>query len=114
MFGVLATPVAVPVVPEGGLPALNQGVAWMLYVGLVACVAALLYGGATWGLGALFGGQGGQSKGRTYVICGAVGSLVIGLSFVVLNGVLNEAVNSEGGVTSVTRVVPAAPTIPRR
>jgi hypothetical protein len=83
-----------PVVPEGGLPYLRQGVSWMLWIGLVACVAAMLYGGATWGLGALFGGQGGQSKGRNYVICGAVGALVLGLSFVVLNGMLDASINA--------------------
>ena len=84
--------VARPTWPQNNeLDGLYTALNWVVWIGIVACLCGVLYGAAVWGLGSLFGGQGGQSKGRTYVIAGLVGSLVLGLGPVVLNSLQQQA-----------------------
>ena len=68
---------------------LMEFVRYAQYFGLFTCLAAMLYGGATWALGGLGGNSGGQSKGKTYVICGAVGALAIGMCIPIMQAVVD-------------------------
>lgn len=73
------------------LGTLKKIISYALWIGLFACTAAMLYGGASWGLGGLGGNAGGQSRGKMYVICGAVGAVAVGLAIPLINGLISAA-----------------------
>ena len=51
---------------------------WMSWLGLAACAASIIYGAATWaGFGSASSGR--AVHGKTYVLAGAVGALIVGL-----------------------------------
>ena len=57
----------------------TQILGWLMWLGLAACGAAILYGAASWrGWGSASSGR--AVEGKTYVISGAIGALVIGLA----------------------------------
>jgi len=63
-----------------GLVRTRQIGSWALQLALYGCLAAILYGAGTWGLGSLGGNSGGASKGKTYVISGMIGAVVVGIA----------------------------------
>jgi len=77
--------------PGGALIA--QVIGWGKWVGLAACVLAIVYGGATWrGMG---GNSGRGVEGKAYVAAGMLGAMVIGLSVIAVN-TLYSAGNAGG------------------
>ncbi len=74
--------------PSGsGMPArdlIRDVLSWGMYVGLGACGAAILFGGATWaGFGSASAGR--AVHGKTYVIAGLIGAAVIGIAPTAVN-----------------------------
>jgi hypothetical protein len=70
-----------PTIDKGGLPggdALTHLVGGLMYLGLIACVGAIVAGAAMWGLSAHNGNYRGAYNGRLMVIGGAVGAFLIG------------------------------------
>jgi hypothetical protein len=70
--------------PSGtGIPGaklLQQGMDWLGQYGLWACLAAIVIGGAIYGI-STYAGNGYQgSKGRTVALAGAAGAVIIGLA----------------------------------
>ncbi len=68
-----------------GTPQLFQLVGGLMTWVLLACVAAVLAGAATWGFGARMGHYASSQHGRTMVLGGAVGALVAGAAVAVVN-----------------------------
>ena len=61
-----------------GAALVRQILGWLSWLGLAACAAVIVYGAATWaGFGSASSGR--AVHGKTYVIAGAVGALIIGL-----------------------------------
>lgn len=81
--------VALSAVPDpAGLPggaALQKMLNGLVFLGLIACVGAVVVGGATWFLGAQAGNYNASLGGRRAVVGGIVGALVIGASAAVVN-----------------------------
>lgn len=84
----LATLAQVRVNPNADLPGTSQMQdlvgGFMTWV-LLACVAAVLVGAATWGFGARSGHYGASSQGRSMVLGGAVGALIAGAAVALVN-----------------------------
>ena len=78
----------VSVHPNSNLPGTTQLTALigglMTWV-LLACVAAVLIGAATWGFGSKTGHYGATHQGRLMVLGGAVGALVAGAATALVN-----------------------------
>lgn len=71
-----------------GLPggaALQKLLDGLVFVGLLACVAAVVVGGATWFVGAQAGNFSASMGGRRAVLAGMVGALVIGAAGALVN-----------------------------
>ncbi len=72
---------------SAGLPGkelIRDVLSWGMYLGLGACGAAILFGGATWaGFGSASAGR--AVHGKTYVIAGLIGAAVIGLAPTAVN-----------------------------
>ena len=71
-----------------GLPggaALQKLLDGLVFVGLLACVAAIVVGGATWFVGAQAGNFTASMGGRRAVLAGMVGALVIGAAGALVN-----------------------------
>lgn len=80
---------AVSTVPDpSGLPggaALQKMLNGLVFLGLIACVAAVVLGGATWFVGSQAGNYNASLGGRRAVVGGIVGALVIGASAAIVN-----------------------------
>ncbi len=80
---------AVGATPDpSGLPggaALQKLLDGLVFVGLLACVAAIVVGGATWFVGAQAGNFTASMGGRRAVLAGMVGALVIGAAGALVN-----------------------------
>lgn len=57
----------------------------LVFVGLLACVAAIVAGGATWFVGSHSGNYSAAMGGRRAVMAGIVGALVIGAAAALVN-----------------------------
>ena len=71
-----------------GLPGaalVQQIISWMMWLGLMACLGAFVYGAAMWRGGAKVGNSMRAEDGKQYVAGGAVGALLIGLAVVAIN-----------------------------
>lgn len=68
-----------------GTPQLTQLIGGLMTWVLLACVAAVLIGAATWGFGARMGHYGSAQQGRMMCLGGAVGALVAGAAVAVVN-----------------------------
>jgi len=71
-----------------GLPggaALQKLLDGLIFVGLLACVATVVVGGATWFIGSQGGNFTASMGGRRAVIAGIIGALVIGASAAIVN-----------------------------
>ncbi len=83
------TMAAVGATPDpSGLPggaALQKLLDGLVFVGLLACVAAVVVGGATWFVGAQAGNFSASMGGRRAVLAGMVGALVIGAAGALVN-----------------------------
>lgn len=67
--------------PGGAL--VTQVLGWGKWLGLAACVLAIVYGAATWrGMG---GNSGRGVEGKAYVGAGMVGAMLIGLAVIAVN-----------------------------
>ena len=61
-----------------GTALVRQLLGWGFYLGLAACGMVILYGAATWaGFGSASSGR--AVNGKTFVIAGLIGALIIGL-----------------------------------
>ncbi len=58
---------------------------WLKWLGLSGSLAALLIGGAVWGLSHQGGNTVAASKGRQYALGGATGAIVVGLGSTIVN-----------------------------
>jgi len=67
---------------------------WAIWTALYCCLGAILYGAASWGLGSLGGNSGGASKGKTYVIAGFVGAVVLGVSSIAVERIYQQSVGA--------------------
>ena len=79
---------AVTINPNSNLPGtaqLSQLLGGLMTWVLLACVAAVLIGAATWGLGARSGHLGSAQQGRTMVLGGAIGALIAGAAVALVN-----------------------------
>jgi hypothetical protein len=80
---------AVSAVPDPtGLPggaALQKMLNGLVFLGLIACVAAVVVGGATWFLGSQAGNYNASLGGRRAAVGGIVGALVIGAAAAIVN-----------------------------
>lgn len=73
---------------EAGLPGaalVNQIIGWLMWLSLMACLGAFVYGAALWRGGAKTGNMGRAEDGRQYVAGGAIGALLTGLAVVAIN-----------------------------
>jgi hypothetical protein len=71
-----------------GLPggaALQKLLNGLVFMGLLACVAAVVVGGATWFVGAQANNFTASMGGRRAVLAGMVGALVIGAAAAIVN-----------------------------
>lgn len=80
--------------PNGaGLPGrefLVQLLGWGMWLGIAACIGAVIYGGATWmGFGASSAHR--AVSGKAYVVGGLIGAAAIGLAPTAVNMVLRAA-----------------------
>lgn len=67
--------------PGGALVA--QVLGWAKWLGLAACIIAIIFGAATWrGMG---GNSGRGVEGKAYVGAGMIGAMLIGLAVVAVN-----------------------------
>jgi len=73
--------------PSGlpGGPVLQHLLNGLVFYGLMACIAAMVIGGATWAIGGHAGNYGATTGGRRAVLSGIVGALVIGAAPAVVN-----------------------------
>jgi hypothetical protein len=73
--------------PNGlpGGPQLQKLLNRLVFVGLLACVAAVVAGGATWFVGSHTGNYSAAMGGRCAVVSGIVGALVIGAAAALVN-----------------------------
>lgn len=80
---------AVTTTPDpSGLPggaALQKLLNGLVFVGLLACVAAVVVGGATWFVGSQSGNFTASMGGRRAVVAGIIGALVIGAAAAIVN-----------------------------
>lgn len=73
---------------DAGLPGaalVRQIIGWMMWLGLMACLGAFVYGAAMWRGGAKVGNGMRAEDGKQYVAGGAIGALLIGLAVVAIN-----------------------------
>ncbi len=86
---ITALVIAVSTVPDpAGLPggaALQKMLNGLVFLGLIACVGAVVVGGATWFLGSQAGNYNASLGGRRAVVGGIVGALVIGAAATIVN-----------------------------
>ena len=71
-----------------GLPGatlVGKLVNWLMYLSLMACLGAVVFGAAMWRGGAKAGNSYKAEDGRQYVIGGAVGALITGLAVTIVN-----------------------------
>ena len=71
-----------------GLPGaalVRQVIGWLMWLGLMACLGAFVYGAAMWRGGAKTGNGMRAEDGKQYVAGGAIGALLIGLAVVAIN-----------------------------
>lgn len=81
-------PLAITVQPNSklpGTPQLNQLIGGLMTWVLLACVAAMLIGAASWGFGARSGNYGSASAGKSMVLGGAVGAVLSGAAVAIVN-----------------------------
>jgi hypothetical protein len=74
--------------PNSNLPGtaqLSQLIGGLMTWVLLACVAAVLIGAATWGFGSRMGHYASAQHGRTMCFGGAVGALIAGAAVAVVN-----------------------------
>lgn len=73
--------------PSGlpGGPVLQHLLNGLTFFGLLACVAAVVIGGATWFVGAQAGNYGATHGGRRAVLSGIAGAMVIGAAAAIVN-----------------------------
>jgi hypothetical protein len=79
---------SISVTPNDKLPGtaqLNTLIGGLITWVLLACVAAVLIGAASWGFGARTGNYGSASTGKAMVLGGAVGALLSGAAVAVIN-----------------------------
>ena len=69
--------------PGGAL--IGKIVNWLMYVSLMACLGAVIFGAAMWRGGAKAGNSYKSEDGRNYVIGGAIGALITGLAVTLVN-----------------------------
>jgi hypothetical protein len=83
----VAQPVGGDPDPTGmpGQRLVSQLVNWLMWVSLMACLGAILYGAALWRGGAKLGNSPRAEDGRHYVAGGAIGALLSGLAVVLVN-----------------------------
>lgn len=75
-----------------GFSLLTKVLGWTLYGALVACVIAVVAGGALWGFGQSSGGIGGrEGQGKQMVLGGAIGAAICGVAVAGVNGVFSAA-----------------------
>ena len=67
----------------------NQVLGWMMQWGLWLSLAAIVLGAGGWWVSASTGSYGGASKGKQFVLGGAVGALIIGLGPTIVNLLFN-------------------------
>lgn len=67
----------------------NQVLGWMMQWGLWLSLAAIVLGAGGWWVSASTGSYGGASKGKQFVLGGAVGALIIGLGPTMVNLLFN-------------------------
>ncbi len=87
VLAVTARP-TVSVDPNSKLPGtaqLNSLIGGLVTWVLLACVAAVLFGAATWGLGSRSGHYGASQQGRMMVLGGAVGAMIAGAAAALVN-----------------------------
>lgn len=90
-LGSLATavlPADVSITPNSKLPGttqLNTLIGGMVTWVLLACVAAVLIGAASWGIGNRSGYYGATQNGRMMVLGGSVGAMVAGAASALVN-----------------------------
>jgi hypothetical protein len=89
--GAAAQPVGGDPDPTGmpGQRLVSQLVNWLMWVSLMACLGAILYGAALWRGGAKLGNTPRAEEGRHYVAGGAIGALLSGLAVVLVNTLFN-------------------------
>ena len=68
-----------------GAALVSQLINWLMWVSLMACLGAVLYGAAMWRGGAKMGNTPRAEDGRNYVAGGAVGALLAGLAVILVN-----------------------------
>lgn len=90
MLGVLppVLPADVSITPNSKLPGttqLNTLIGGMVTWVLLACVAAVLIGAASWGIGNRSGYYGATQNGRMMVLGGSVGAMVAGAASALVN-----------------------------
>jgi hypothetical protein len=75
-----------PAPTNAGLPGgqlVAQVLGWAKWLGLAACIVAIIFGAATWrGMG---GNSGRGVEGKAYVGAGMLGAMLIGLAVVAVN-----------------------------
>jgi len=78
--------IADPAPSNAGLPGgalVAQVLGWAKWLGLAACIVAIIFGAATWrGMG---GNSGRGVEGKAYVMAGMLGAMLIGLSVIAVN-----------------------------
>ena len=67
----------------------NQVLGWMMQWGLWLSLAAIVLGAGGWWVSASTGSYGGASKGKQFVLGGAIGALIIGLGPTIVNLLFN-------------------------
>ena len=67
----------------------NQVLGWMMQWGLWLSLAAIVLGAGGWWVSASTGSYGGASKGKQFVLGGAIGALIIGLGPTMVNLLFN-------------------------
>jgi hypothetical protein len=63
----------------------NQVLGWMMQWGLWLSLMAIILGAGGWWVSASTGSYGGASKGKQFVLGGAIGALIIGLGPTIVN-----------------------------
>ena len=69
--------------PGGAL--VGKVINWLMYLSLMACLGAIVFGAAMWRGGAKAGNSYKAEDGRQYVIGGAIGALITGLAVTLVN-----------------------------
>ena len=68
-----------------GVAFLQQMLDWVAQVALWGCLASILFGGAYWGMSQHSGNSFGASKGKSFVLGGAIGAAVCGAAPLIVN-----------------------------